>query len=434
MQFIRRPSLQPSFRPPRILHRGWFAVAVTFGAFFFAFAPGKDGVQGEDTVRGENGTPGENAALQSLEPPGWLGLAIDDSLVPGRLVVVEVDDGGPASKAGIRLQDMVLAIDGEPTLDADRFAAAIATIGPAEKVRFSIARGGTVEELTLVATEAPAEAARLDRSPAPIADGLTPTTESAFGRPPSDLPASAAPPSSSPTGASAVAGAPVAVVPPFPSSPTFSDPRPAGSPPTDPRPAGSPDPWQGSTGSDPAAASDRAAAFERPPERPLERPPAVDGSAAFVRDAGRGKTALGVRTIPVDPVVQARYSLSEPTGALVVGLVDDLPASRAGLPTGSVIVAFDRQPVRSPTELTKLVSEGPTDRPVKLEYILPGGESRAAEVSLVSVPSVAVPTQLEPTPSARANGLGVEIRELRRTIESLTKRLDELERRSIDSR
>lgn len=133
----------------------------------------------------------------------------------------------------------------------------------------------------------------------------------------------------------------------------------------------------------------------------------------------------------MDPVVQARYSLPEPVGALVVGLVDDLPASRAGLPTGSVIVALDRQQVRSPAELTKIVSEGPTDRPVKLEYILPGGESRAAEVSLMNVPAAAV--QIDSPPSA-ADGLGAEILELRRTIESLTKRLDELERRSLDRR
>ncbi len=179
------------------------------------------------------------------------------------------------------------------------------------------------------------------------------------------------------------------MVPPSVSVPVFSEPR-------LPEPKPAQDRWQGSTGS----------------VQPGRTPPS---------EGGRGKTALGVRTVPVDPVVQARYSLPEPIGALVVGLVEDLPASRAGLPTGSVIVAFDRQPVRSPMELTKLVSEGPTDRPVKLEYILPGGESRAADVSLVSV-------------DGAGNGIGAEIRELRRTIESLTKRLDELERRALETR
>ena len=98
---------------------------------------------------------GEENSSKAFGPPGWLGLAIDDSLVPGRLVVVEVDASGPAAKSGVRVQDMVLAIDGEPTLDAERFAAAIATIGPGDTVRFSIGRGGTVEEITMTADDPP---------------------------------------------------------------------------------------------------------------------------------------------------------------------------------------------------------------------------------------------------------------------------------------
>lgn len=164
--------------------------------------------------------------------------------------------------------------------------------------------------------------------------------------------------------------------------------------------------------------------------------------------------------MPVDPVVQARYSLPEPTGALVIGLLEDLPASRAGLPTGSVIVALDRQPVRSPTELTKLVGEGPTDRPVKLEYILPGGESRAAEVSLVSVTAqtaaamtnaaMVSPTPVNPGATAPADrfnaaaepdrvdpdrvdpdgdALRLEILQIRKAIDSLVRRLEDLESR-----
>ena len=323
-----------------------FAVAVVIFALPFAWARA------------------EEDSSKTLGPPGWLGLAIDDSLVPGRLVIVEVDASGPAAKSGVRVQDMVLAIDGEPTLDAERFAAAIATIGPGDTVRFSIGRGGTVEEIAITADEP---------TPAP--------PRSAFGQPPSAF--------SEQIGPTAAVPEPAGVVPPSVTVPAFSEPRP-------PEPMPTQDRWQGSTGSVP----------------PGRTPPS---------ESGRGKTALGVRTVPVDPVVQARYSLPEPIGALVVGLVEDLPASRAGLPTGSVIVALDRQPVRSPTELTKLVSEGPTDRPVKLEYILPGGESRAADISLVSV-------------DGAGNVIGAEIRELRRTIESLTKRLDELERRALETR
>jgi len=98
-----------------------------------------------------------------------------------------------------------------------------------------------------------------------------------------------------------------------------------------------------------------------------------------------GRTALGVRTVPVDAATRARFQLHEQQGAMVIGVVHDLPAARAGVPPGSVIVAINRQPVRSPQDLTHLVTQGPVGRPVPLEYVLPGGESRKADVVLQSL-------------------------------------------------
>jgi membrane-associated protease RseP (regulator of RpoE activity) len=63
-------------------------------------------------------------------------------------------------------------------------------------------------------------------------------------------------------------------------------------------------------------------------------------------------------------------------------VVQDLPAARAGVPPGSVIVALDARPVSSPDDLTRLVTSGPVGRPVSLEYVLPGGEAKQAEVVL----------------------------------------------------
>lgn len=100
---------------------------------------------------------------------------------------------------------------------------------------------------------------------------------------------------------------------------------------------------------------------------------------------GRGRTALGVRTLPIDPGMQARFNLPEASGAYVIGVVQDLPASKAGVPPGSVIVALDNRPVRSPVELTQLVTSGPVDRPVTLQFVLPGGESKRADVVLQSL-------------------------------------------------
>lgn len=94
---------------------------------------------------------------------------------------------------------------------------------------------------------------------------------------------------------------------------------------------------------------------------------------------------MGVRTIPIDSFTQERFQLTEPAGAYVIGVVQDLPASRAGVPPGSVIVAIDERPVHSPMELTALVTNSPVNRPVTVRFLLPGGTARKAEVVLQSI-------------------------------------------------
>jgi membrane-associated protease RseP (regulator of RpoE activity) len=169
----------------------------------------------------------------------------------------------------------------------------------------------------------------------------------------------------------------------------------------------------------------------------------------------RGRTALGVRTVPVDEAVQARYRLPEAAGAYVIGVVGDLPASKAGVPPGSVIVAIRNQPVSGPQELTRLVISSPVGSPVPLQYVLPGGESREAEVVLQSLElpleqalvgesdaaathtnrprwteRVAAPT-VAPATASTPLTLEEEVRFLRGQIERLEQRLERLEPRIL---
>ncbi|MFM8435889.1 MAG: PDZ domain-containing protein [Planctomycetia bacterium] len=253
---------------------------------------------------------------------GWIGLTVDETLVTGRLVVVDVAPGGPAERAGIRLHDHLLALDGMPLRTADQLAAALAAIAPGSTVKAAVGRGERIEEISLQA------AARPTRPPAREWQSAEPATPPVARQAPSFAPK----PSPSP--------APLAAAPaPAPFEPPAAIPGPA----------------------------------------PVATAPRTDVAAA------KGRTALGVRTLPVDPAIQARFNLPEPAGALVIGVVHDLPASKAGVPPGSVIVALDNQPVRSPSELTRLVTSGPVGRPMTLQYILPGGEQRKADVSLQSL-------------------------------------------------
>jgi membrane-associated protease RseP (regulator of RpoE activity) len=144
--------------------------------------------------------------------------------------------------------------------------------------------------------------------------------------------------------------------------------------------------------------------------------------------------------------MQARFRLPAASGAYVLGVVQDLPASKAGVPPGSIIVALGDQPVRSPADLTKLVTGGPVGRPVSLEYVLPGGEERRADVvlqplelplqrALVGPEPTAVPTLQRAErpvtaasavePIADADAVRQEVRFLRQRLERLERWLEQ---------
>jgi len=159
-----------------------------------------------------------------------------------------------------------------------------------------------------------------------------------------------------------------------------------------------------------------------------------------------------VRTIPIDPETRERFRLRDEAGAYVIGVVGDLPASRAGIPPGSVIVKMNEQPVRSPEELTRLVTAGPVDRPVPVEFVLPGGTGHRAEVTLQSLEEpleralvgetspqpTAVPTlgsgplphtsRMPVTPAGEVDDLRREVGRLRGLLEVVERRLERLAR------
>lgn len=313
-------------------------------------------------------------ATASLEPAaagsGWLGLAVDDTVVTGRLVVVEVAPDGPAARAGVRPQDMLLAINGQQLQNGDELAAALAAIAPGQRVKMAVGRDNRVEDVVAEASARPQAALSRDWQAATAGQHAPPNASVAISPAPGS--GLAAPSRLAPeTTAIGLLPAPAA---------------PATLPPAT-LPA--------------AVLPDVAAADAGQPQRPLAASPTPGG-----------RTALGVRTVPVDPTLQSRFRLSEARGAFVIGVVHDLPASRAGVPPGSVIVAINHRPVRSPQDLTQIVASGPVGTPVPLQYVLPGGESKQAEVVLQSLEQpleralvgggetgkLAEPTTLQPTP------------------------------------
>ncbi|MFM7244077.1 MAG: PDZ domain-containing protein, partial [Planctomycetaceae bacterium] len=249
---------------------------------------------------------------------GWLGMTVAESKVPGRWSIVEIAPGGPAAAVGLVVGDDVTSIAGVVPRNADEVAQALTAIAAGQRVRLAIARGDQVSEAEVIALPRPAVTASRERPPA--------TVPPPFAPPPAAQPAAAA--AAPPSVASTWAG----VAPPTAAAPV-------------------PAPSSAAPGILPAG-------------------------------AGRGRPALGVRTVPIDADTRVRFKLGDDTGAYVIGVVGDLPASRAGIPPGSVIVRLNGQPVRSPDDLTKIVTSGPVDRPIPVDFVLPGGTERRADVVL----------------------------------------------------
>lgn len=345
-------------------------------------------------------------ATTAVPGSGWLGITVAESAVPGRWRIDDVVAGGPAAQAGVAVGDELRAVNGITLKSLEEASQAVTSIASGQEVRIAVARADQVHDLALVAEPRPVAVAGREWQ-----------------------------------GKEAVAAAPAAAVPP-PQTQSVAPPV------TAPRPASDLLPPPG------------AAAFAAAPQAfgaagPVTPPAPVPGPTAFApvvpaataeprphQEPGpmaRGRTALGVRTLPIDPGIQARFNLPDASGAYVIGVVQDLPASKAGVPPGSVIVALDNRPVRSPVELTQLVTSGPVDRPVTVQFILPGGEAKRADVVLQPLEVPLERALLGPTPSgvtspptlrtaekpAVANAAAPLIEEIR----FLRTRLERLERR-----
>jgi Do/DeqQ family serine protease len=101
---------------------------------------------GDRLVRPWLGAKGQNLTADLAQS---LGLAR-----PVGVLVNSVYPGGPAAQAGVRLGDVIFAVDGHEVTDAQALRYRIATRAAGEEARLSVFRKG--EELTLVAPLSPA--------------------------------------------------------------------------------------------------------------------------------------------------------------------------------------------------------------------------------------------------------------------------------------
>ena len=88
---------------------------------------------------------------------GWLGVSVEVLFSEGvatppvqQLIVTSLAAGGPAERAGIRLNDIIVAMDGEPVVDGRAAMLQIARLRPGHLLRVNVDRDGVPLELEAV--------------------------------------------------------------------------------------------------------------------------------------------------------------------------------------------------------------------------------------------------------------------------------------------
>lgn len=81
----------------------------------------------------------------------------------------------------------------------------------------------------------------------------------------------------------------------------------------------------------------------------------------------------------------ARHGIREGFGVVIVEVLADTPAARAGLQSGDIVVALEERPVTETRMLQRLIAAAPVERDSRLTVLRPGGRLHVP-VRLVPMP------------------------------------------------
>jgi len=86
---------------------------------------------------------------------GYLGVGLQSLTTPAGLIVLSVEQGGPAERGGLMVGDIVVALDGKPVQDTDDVQGALDAENVGKPVRASLLRGGAPKEVSITIGERP---------------------------------------------------------------------------------------------------------------------------------------------------------------------------------------------------------------------------------------------------------------------------------------
>ena len=113
-------------------------------------------VADELLAKGYIARPYLGIAMQPVAVPEALRAKLKSSAAGG-LMVLHVEAGGPADKAGIVLGDVIVELQGKPALDTEHIQDLLAAAKVNEKIATTVIRGGAALELSITLGERPAK-------------------------------------------------------------------------------------------------------------------------------------------------------------------------------------------------------------------------------------------------------------------------------------
>jgi serine protease Do len=144
-------------------------------------------------------------------------------------------------------------------------------------------------------------------------------------------------------------------------------------------------------------------------------------------DAPRDKPTafLGVESRDLTPELKQKLGVDIDAGAVVVEVVPDTPADKAGLLKGDVITSFDGQEVANPEDLRQAVRQAGAGKQVTLK-VARGKEMKELKTQLEESPADLF---VIPLPPFGGRGRPQELERLESKVERLEKRVHELEQK-----
>jgi S1-C subfamily serine protease len=89
---------------------------------------------------------------------GYLGVGLQPVALPGHhkgLIVLSLEEDGPAAKAGVLIGDVLVALGGQPVADTEDVQSALETRAAGDTIEAAVVRGGAAQTISITIGERP---------------------------------------------------------------------------------------------------------------------------------------------------------------------------------------------------------------------------------------------------------------------------------------